>query len=444
MSQPAELPPWLLADLGPTMVLATVLTGSGRGATELVAESLARDRSWTDVQDGYDLRPRLRVAVVRSFLASPLGRSRPPGSATGLDALPGVVRAGVVLRDAEHLTVGEIATILDRPAKRVVADLGRLPDDYRAELAHLTRLAPSVGQLPDRFTTASRSVRRGRRRRTVLIGLAAALTAVAVAVPTVVLPRLPVDVREPGTWRYSHDVRLAPGWLLVLRSIQSDSETTVIRVPQPRADPAECTVTVRVRGAQADRSGDSKPISVRSRPGELLTGPGSAVKVNWQYAPGAWASAECGSPAGDDAGLALELAASVRFGDSRQLLPFLLSPLPEGYRVDTVGEVFQPMWGSDRGWGPTVLLEPPVDSYRPAVMVGPDLTGSGDSSASTIVRCLAADGTVCVSTFGTDDQVPANQAMLRWVLGQTVDGVQLAADPADRSTWFDAIDLPTG
>ena len=87
------------------------------------------------------------------------------------------------------------------------------------------------------------------------------------------------------------------------------------------------------------------------------------------------------------------------------------------------------MWGSDRGWGPTVLLEPPVDSYRPAVMVGPDLTGSGDGSASTIVRCLGADGTVCVSTFGTDDQVPANQAMLRWVLGQTVDVVQLGGRP---------------
>ena len=125
-------------------------------------------------------------------------------------------------------------------------------------------------------------------------------------------------------------MRLAPGWLLVVRSIQAESETTVIRVPQPGADPAECTVTVRVRGAQADRSGDSRPISVRSRPGELLTGPGSTVTLNWEYAPGAWASAECGFPAGDDADLVLELAASVRFGDSRQPLPFLLTQLPRG------------------------------------------------------------------------------------------------------------------
>jgi len=444
MSQPAELPEWLLADLGPTLVLATLLTGSRRGATELVAETLARDRSWAGEQDGYDLRPRLRVAVVRSFIGSPLGRSRPPSTATGLDALPGVVRAAVVLRDVEHLTVGEIATILDRPGKRLVAELGQVVDDHAPEIARLTPSAPPASELPARFAVAAGSVRRTRRRRALVVGLTAVLAAVAVAVPTVVLPRLPVEVREPGTWRYSHQVRLAPGWLLVLRSIQSESETTLIQVPRPGADPAECTVSVWVRGAQVDRSGESEPISVRSRPGELLTGPGSAVKLNWQYAPGAWASAECGAPAGEDADLLRQLAAAVRFSDSRQPLPFMLTRLPEGYRVDTVGEMFQPMWGTERVWGPTVLLEPPVDSYRPAVIVGPDLTGTGVSSSSASVRCLAADGTVCVSTFGTDDQVPANPAMLRWALGQTVERVQVAADPDDRSTWFDAVDLPTG
>ena len=114
---PAVLPGWLLAELGPTLGLATVLAGSTRGAADLVADTLARDRSWLAVEDGPDPTPRLRTAVVRTFLGSPLGRSRPPGSAAGLDALTGAARTAVALRDLEQLNTGEIATSWIGPAR---------------------------------------------------------------------------------------------------------------------------------------------------------------------------------------------------------------------------------------------------------------------------------------------------------------------------------------
>ncbi|HEY5787290.1 MAG TPA: hypothetical protein VIT65_21200 [Microlunatus sp.] len=116
---PAVLPGWLLTEHSPTLEPATVLAGSTRGASDLVADTLARDRSWLTVEDGPDPTPRLRMAVVHTFLGSPLGRSTPPGSAAGLDALTGATRTAVTLRDLERLNTGEIATIMDRPGKGI-------------------------------------------------------------------------------------------------------------------------------------------------------------------------------------------------------------------------------------------------------------------------------------------------------------------------------------
>jgi hypothetical protein len=442
--QPAALPGWLLTELGPSLGLATVLTGSTRGATELVSEALVRDRSWVEVENGPDLTPRLRTAVVRTFLGSPLGRSRPPGSAAGLDALTGAVRTAVVLRDLEQLNTGEIATVMDRPGKLVARHLAALPIGHHdAEIRELRTLAPSIDQVSGAVARATRVVRRDRRR--LAGGLAAAALAVvaALVLPTIVLSHLPVQVRRAGEWRYSHEVTLAAGWQLVSRSIEREVETTVLLVPFSADDPAECTVAVRVAGVLPDLpSSRVEAASVSGRPAKIVTRPGNTVNVYWEYAPGAWASVECDSPVAVSREVMFDIARAVRFRDVRQAMPFTLTALPDGYRIRSVGERFIPVY-ADVVWGPTVLLDPPADSYWAAVLVGPDLAGLDGVSPETTVSCLGPDRSVCVSAFQLDDQVPPNRGMSRRTVSTTIENLRPAPDPGNRSTWFDASSLPS-
>ena len=439
---PAVLPGWLLTELGPTLGLATVLAGSTRGASDLVADTLARDRSWLAVEDGPDPTPRLRTAVVRTFLGSPLGRSRPPGSAAGLDALTGAARTAVTLRDLERLNTGEIATIMDRPGKGIAQQLASVPTGYHdAEIAELRTLAPSVDQVSGGFVRATgrpavpsaahgrargpRPRRRGRR-----------------ALPSVVLSHLPVEVRRAGEWRYSHEVKLATGWKLLSRSIDPEVETTVLQVPSGADDPADCTVLVRVAGVLPDLPGSRVDDGHGAgSAGEDRHPPGDTVNVYWEYAPGAWASVECDSQVPLRREAMVGIAEAVRFHDVRQALPYTLTALPEGYRIRTVGETFAPLYG-DVVWGPTVLLEPPADSYWAAVIVGPDLAELGGVSAETTVSCLDPDRSLCVSAFQMDDQVAPNRGMSRRTVATTLANLRPAADPSDRSTWFDASTLP--
>lgn len=441
-------PDSVLAELGPTLGLAAVLAGSTRGAAELVAETLARDRSLLngragiEADDGFDPTPRLRTAVIREFLASPLGRSRPPAGATGLDALGGLARAAVVLRDREQLTTGEIVSILDGPARRVTAELAAVPPgSCDAEIAELAALAPPATEVSRRYPTVLRSRQRSRRQRTGGLALAVFLVAAAVLVPTLVLPWLPVEVRDRGVWRYSHEVILASGWQLAYRSIEADRETTTILVPGLRAEPTPCTVTVLVRGVAADRDDDAERATVRGRPAEIVGPPGNAT-VNWEYAAEAWASAECSTRVTTSTSLLLDIAAAVRFRDSRQLLPFRVTALPAGYAVQTVGEAFLPANGIPP-WGPILHLQPPPNSGRPSILVGPDLSVGSYRSPDSSESCLGAEQPVCVTAFRTDAQVPVDQRMLRYTVALAVDQLILATSPGDRSTWYDAITLPT-
>ena len=438
------LPGWLLTELGPTLGLATVLAGSTRGASDLVADALARDRSWSAVEDGPDPTPRLRAAVVRTFLGSPLGRSKPPASAVGLEALTGATRTAVVLRDLELLNTGEIATVMDRPGKGVAQQLATVPTGYHdAEIAELRALAPAADQVAGGFGRATRALRRSRGRRTAALAALALAVVAAVMLPSVVQAHLPVEVRRAGEWRYSHDVKLATGWKLLSRSIDPEVETTVLQIPVAGADdPADCTVLVRVTGVLPDFPGSRiETATVRGRPAKIASRPGDTVNVYWEYAPGAWASVECDSTVPVRRETMVGIAEAVRFHDVRQMLPYTLTALPEGYQIRTVGETFAPLFG-DVVWGPTVLLEPPADSYWAAVLIGPDLADLPGVSAETTVSCLDPGRSLCVSAFQMDDQVAPDRRMSRRTVAMTLADLRPAADPSDRSTWFDASTLP--
>lgn len=418
--------------------LAAVLAGSTPGAAALLAETLARDPAWAAAGDGYDLTPRLRVGLVRTFVSSPLGRSRPPAEARGLDALSGPARAAVALRDVDHLTTGEIATILDRPAAGVGGDLSVSPPGTHAtELAALRALAPTPADVIAQHHSVVRALRSRRRSRGLLLGVAAILIAAAGALPTIVLPRLPVEVRTPGTWRYSHEVVLADGWRLQARSIDPALETTSLFVPW-YDETALCEVVVAVRGVAPEVRGEVTPTTVRGRPGERVTRPGNAVELHWTYADDAWASVECDAGAAVSEAKLREIAGAVRFRDNRQLLPFRLTSLPPDYRIQTVGETF----GAAYSWGPTVQLIPPDNSYRAAMIVGPDLRETGQEMSSTTVSSCVGEPAVCITAYQFDDQVAPDRRQLRLSLAQAMDALQPAADRNDRSTWYDATELP--
>ena len=435
--QPAVLPGWLLTDLTPTLGLATALTGSKRGATDLVAEALARDSSWTGLAGALDPTPRLRTAVVRTFLASPLGRSTPRMTA-GLDGLNGSTRVAVMLRDGEQLTVGEIASVLDRPPKRVATELSGVPTGaHDREIAELVALAPSAPDVADRFRVAVARVRSRRRRRTGLLTAAAVAVVAAVVVPTMVLPRLPADVRPAAEWRFSHEVRPPKDWRIVYRGIYPDHEQTTISIPVPDRERTSCLVTVSTASAEdpaAAGGGSTRATSVGGRPGVLIDDGGNGETLSWRYADDAWASVGCPTEPVPPATLQ-QIAARVRFTDARQLLPFMLDALPDGYRIRTVGESFE-----DPDWGPFLVLDPPDDSYWPIVLIGPNTSDADQGTASE--RCLGPDENVCVTAAQSDDQIPVSAGIERRVLSSVVDAVRLAPDLTDRAGWFDATGLP--
>jgi len=118
----------------------------------------------------------------------------------------------------------------------------------------------------------------------------------------------------------------------------------------------------------------------------------------------------------------------------------MLTALPTGYWIREVGQVDQVDEAPD--WGPFAVLNPPDNSYWPVLLIGPHTSTDGASDDGS-ERCLDADRTVCVTAVPSDDQVPVDRGIQFTVLSDTVDLVRLAQDPADRSTWFDAIDLPS-
>ena len=142
---PDALPGWLLAELDPTLLLASTLAPSTSQAADLVAEALAQDPSWSQLPAGHDPAPLLRAGLLRTHLRA------------GGDPL----RTAVVLRDAEHLTTGEIATLLDRPARRVAHDLADVPAGAldREDLERRGN-APTKAQVVDRYAEAVRRTRR--------------------------------------------------------------------------------------------------------------------------------------------------------------------------------------------------------------------------------------------------------------------------------------------
>jgi DNA-directed RNA polymerase specialized sigma24 family protein len=372
--------------------LATVLTGAADQAAALVGTALARAgrsrarrRSLTSPAEELRrlvvleyLRRRPRTAVGTSPSAAPTGTVRSTDPAAGpvrpadptasragptrldallaaLDQLPGRLRAVVVLGHLSQLTQAEIGSVLDRPRTAVVRDFAEagqvlaraVPGMDQAELAAALRSlagqAPTVQVAHAELDRRSRAIVR-RRRRAALVTVAALTVAAAIAVtPTVVVPRLPMFIRQPGQWTFMHTVSPPEGWRVVARSLTAFEESTEL-TNGTGWDARDCVVSVSLPSTDSFTPTDDA-IKVRGRPGfysESKTDrPQGGPYVAWRYSDDGWAWVHCdwlGTTWTPDPSRAelVALADGVRFRRSVVQLPFTVGRLPQGYRVQSV------------------------------------------------------------------------------------------------------------
>lgn len=419
---PDALPGWLLAELDPVLGLAVDLTDTVEQATELVAEALARDPSWSMLPAGHDPVPVLRAGVVRTCLR---GGGEP-------------ARAAVVLRERERLTIGEIATLLDRPPKRVLADLaGGSP---LGPVGDRPGAPPPVTKVAERYAELVPQIRResGTRRRLVGAGLLVGALVVigAVAGPTLAGRLLPPDLRDPGEWRFSHRVALADGWSIEQRLLTPDREQTVIQLPTTNGDPGSCTVTLTEQPDLVSPETETHPVRVAGHDATYVDDPRADPAVVWSLADGHDVTVSCSRLVTAES-LQLQVADAVVLDADRARVPFTLTARPAGYRIAMVS------WSGPGAREVLVELAPDDVSAAPTIVVSSGRPVPAD-------RCFPADGTVRTArtVVPRPDEIclTASWSTRDPAAGRALDEVsgllQRAADVTDPRTWFDADALP--
>lgn len=424
---PDALPGWLLAELDPVVGLAARLTDTAGQATELVAEALAREPSWTELPAGHDPVPMLRAGVVRTYLR---GGGEP-------------VRAAVVLRERERLTIGEIATLVDRPPKRVLADLSGGsppgPVDDRGGVA------PSKAAVAEQYAAVVPQIRResGHRRRLVGVGLLVGALVVtgAVAGPTLAVRLLPPDLREPGEWRFSHRVALADGWSIEQRLLTADEERTVVQLPTTNGDPGSCTVTLTGRLDPVPPDAETHPVRVAGHDATYVDDPRTDPAVVWFPDDDHAVVVGCSRLVTAES-LHLQVADAVVFDREPMGVPFTLTDRPEGYRIAMVS------WFGPAGADVAVELTPDDVVAAPSVLVTRGLPEPADrclladGAARSAVTVVPRDDEICLrASWSTDGTTVAGRSTQR-ALDEISGLLRSAPDPADPSTWFAADDLP--
>ena len=179
---------------------------------------------------------------------------------------------------------------------------------------------------------AARGRTRTRRRRLAALGIVIALViSAAVSVPTFWLPRLPAEVRTAGVWQFSHVVQRPRGWIVTSRALTMTTETRQLQPPGREHD--GCLVTVHTAGSFDDtatiRLGWAR---VHGRDGFVGHDRSGNYLLAWEYAHQAWAQVSCATTRLDES-LLVTTANRVRFRPAPARIPYLLTALPQGYRV---------------------------------------------------------------------------------------------------------------
>ncbi|MET0693924.1 MAG: hypothetical protein ABWY56_08330 [Propionibacteriaceae bacterium] len=447
---------WLLDYLPALLRLATVLTGDPGAATRLVSSALVREAS--SPTGGTEFaEPRLRALVINRFLSGDrhLARDR-------------LGRACLALRHLEGLTLAETATVVDRPVG-VVAALAHDeldPMELRRSLTRLADAAPEPQTVLDALGWATRDLERARRRRARVLVLAAAVAAVLILVPTVVLPRLPGDTRTAGEWRLVHRVTAPAGWVVLDHTVSPTYEATDLRPTTGRTDASSwCRVQVFVPGGLDPETVPSPHDPVRVRGHRAFFSAGDEVSFGpvlaWSYAANAWATVSCSQADELDRTKLMLLAHAVRFRQADVSLPFRLSSVPSGYRIDSAtqglvpvsAEVILAMTENRPGDANMALtftpLDPPADDGATQSVRINGREAFLDPSSSHPRLCIEAEQAhVCISAYWPLGDWPARAPLpvnMGPVLVRTAEQLQLAGALDDPGTWFPAREaLPAG
>ena len=392
----------------------------------------------------------LLALLVGRFVATHRRRTAGVAAAGLLGALSPPARAAVVLRDGVGMTPLTIASVLDRPPAQVSAELATA-GPCAEEVALLRAGATDLEQVYRRLA-AARGRNRTRRRRLVALGtVVVLLIGAAVSVPTFWLPRLPAEVRTAGVWRFSHVVRLPRGWIVTSRALTTTTETTQLQPPGREHD--GCLVTVHTTGSFDDTETIRlNGARVHGRDGFVGQDGSGNYLLAWEYAHQAWAQVSCATTRLDES-LLVTTAERVRFRPASARIPYLLTALPQGYRVLSLTEY--PLTGSTELHLGRDDIEPgevnlvvaaPLDQsgatrFRGRVLRVDGFEGriSGGSDPRICVNLSAK--TLCVLTYwpGGDWPEPApDPVRAEPALADLAEAIRLAPSLPDQRTWFDA------
>jgi hypothetical protein len=172
----------------------------------------------------------------------------------------------------------------------------------------------------------------------------------------------------------------------------------------------------------------------------------------WEYAQQAWAQVSCATSRLDEL-LLVSTAERVRFRPAPARIPYLLSALPQGYRVLSLTEY--PLTGSTELHLGRDDIEPgevnlvvaaPLDHFDATTFRGRVLRISGFearmSGGSDPRICVDISAkALCILTYWPGGDWPEPAPAPVWAeppLADLADAIRLAPSLPDRDTWFDA------
>lgn len=453
--------------------LGGALTGDSHQAAELIGLTLALASRGTRRKPGEPEAAMRNLMVQRFVSARPA--AGPPATeelpeelgdvAARLSALRPLARAIVVLVRLRDLTLAEVAGILDRtPAavqRELAAAIGRLraePSVVRATLEALSWRVPNEDAIRRARVSAERHLTRQRRRVRLLVAAVVVLVLGGMTVPTVWTLR-PLPARTAGEWSYGLSLTPPEGWEVVSHYLTVDEEGLELS----QGDAARCQVEAWLPTASGENrpgpGGDSERIWVRGRPVRYTQLPGE-TRVHWPYADTGEVTLTCRGEAAIRT-TTLDIAERLRFRPGQRLsVPVAFGPVPEGLRPAYAGtQQDQTFLGLITGPGldRTEIFvfaglfrdefAGPEWAVREVVLVNGTAAQLYVNDALVALCLPAASGpeSVCVGSDVDDEDVDSDQdetqariaANTRRVQA-VAEGMRIAPDLSDRSTWFDA------
>jgi DNA-directed RNA polymerase specialized sigma24 family protein len=449
--------------------LAVALTGDPQRAAELVGVTLAMARR----------RPRRRSAdretahrdlMVQQFV-SPRPAAAGPLPAEGLPAefrevasrlaeLPPLARAILVLVRLKGLTLAEVAGILDRTPAKVQRELEAAgttvqADPYvvRAVLETLSWRAPDENAIRRAQVSAERRLVRRRHRIRLLVAGVVVLVLAGVGVPTVWALR-PLPARAAGDWSYGLAFLPSANWQVEAHFLTVDEEVLAISGPD-----TNCEIQALQPAAAATR-GDlgttGERAWVRGRPVRIIAFR-QGFRIIWPYAGSGVVTMTCDG-SGADRSSVLALANRLQFRPGQRMpVPVAFGVLPDGLRPAYAGRqeeqtfvglitgpdlesaeiiVFAGLFGEDfdiAEWTAREVVQ--VNGVPAQIYVDDELVALCLPAAAPDPLCVGSDiDDEDDDEAGKEARIAANLRRVRAV----TEGMRIAPDLEDPSTWFDA------